>query len=106
MLGPPFLVLSRLPWAIRSNAAACFDDIVVKSLHEGDHIRDLVETFKNLGRVGMMLNPAKCMFGVQLGKLLGYLVSQASINPNPTKIQAILDMEPPKSIWELQKFRG
>lgn len=46
------------------------------------------------------------MFGVRAGKLLGYMVLEAGINPNPTKIQTILEMEPPKSIRELQMFIG
>lgn len=88
------------------NAASYIDDIVIKSVLESDHIRDLAETFANLRRVGMKLNPAKCMFGGRSGKLLGYLVSKAGIDPNPVKIQAILDMQPPTSIRELQQFTG
>ena len=88
------------------NAAAYIDDIVVKSLREKDHVADLAETFRNFRRVGMRLNPLKCMFGVQSGKLLGYLVSRDGIDPNPVKIQAIIDMEPPQSKRELQKFAG
>lgn len=73
---------------------------------EVDHVRDLAETFANLRRVGMKLIPAKCMFRVHSGQLLGYLVSKDGINANPTKIQAIMDMKPPTSIRELQTFTG
>ena len=54
----------------------------------------------------MKLNPNKCMFGVSSGKFLGFMVSQWGIKANPNKIQAILDMEPPKSIKEFQSFNG
>ena len=47
------------------NAAAYIDDIVVKSVREKDHVADLAETFRNFCRVGMRLNPLKCMFGVR-----------------------------------------
>ena len=73
---------------------------MVKSLRERDHVADLAETFRNFRRVGMRLNPLKCMFG-RSGKLLGYLVSKDGIDSNPVKIQAILDMEPPQSKREL-----
>ena len=52
------------------------------------------------------MNPLKCVFGVRSRKLLGYLVSRDGIDPNPVKIQTIIDMEPPQSKRELQKFAG
>ncbi|XP_063943205.1 uncharacterized protein LOC135150603 [Daucus carota subsp. sativus] len=54
----------------------------------------------------MMLNPAKCAFGVGSGKFLGLMVSKRGIEANPDKIKAILDMEPPKSIRDVQKLTG
>ncbi|XP_063941291.1 uncharacterized protein LOC135149494 [Daucus carota subsp. sativus] len=54
----------------------------------------------------MMLNPAKCAFGVGSGKFLGLMVSKRGIEANPDKIKAILDMEPPKSIKDVQKLTG
>ncbi|XP_050280556.1 uncharacterized protein LOC126721549 [Quercus robur] len=54
----------------------------------------------------MKLNPSKYAFGVSSGKFLGFMVSQRGIEANPNKIQAILDMEPPKSIKELQSLTG
>jgi hypothetical protein len=36
-------------------------------------------------------------FGVKKGKLLGYLVSTKGIEANPSKIEAIVRMEPPNS---------
>ena len=48
------------------------DDIVVKSRKKETLIDDLKETFDNLRVYKMMLNPAKCVFGVPAGKLLGF----------------------------------
>ena len=45
-------------------------------------------------------------FGVSLGKFLGFIVSQRGIEANPDKIRAILDMEPPKNIKEVQSLTG
>jgi hypothetical protein len=47
----------------------------VKSEKRGDLLDDLKETFDNLRKFKMMLNPKKCVFGVSSGKLLGYMVS-------------------------------
>ena len=54
----------------------------------------------------MKLNPNKCAFGVSSRKFLGFMVSQRGIEANPDKIQAILDMEPPKNIKEVQSLIG
>ncbi|XP_065628026.1 uncharacterized protein LOC111988600 [Quercus suber] len=54
----------------------------------------------------MKLNPSKCAFGVSSGKFLGFMVSERGIEANPDKIQAILDMEPPKNIKEVQSLTG
>jgi hypothetical protein len=56
------------------NVEAYIDNIVVKSEKRGDLLDDLKETFDNLRKFKMMLNPKKCVFGVSSGKLLGYMV--------------------------------
>ena len=48
------------------------DDIVVKSQKGSDLLTDLAETFANLRRYDIKLNPSKCTFGVPGGKLLGF----------------------------------
>ena len=80
--------------------------MLVKSLNEDKHLDDLKETFDTLRRHQMKLNPSKCAFGVSSGMFLGFMVSQRGIEANLDKIQAILDMEPPKNIKEVQSLTG
>ena len=88
------------------NTEAYVDDIVVKS-REGDNLlRDLEETFASLRKVNIKLNPAKCVFGVPLGKLLGFLVSHRGIEANPDKIKAIEVMQPPHRLKDMQHLAG
>lgn len=61
------------------NVDAYIDDIVVKTRKGKDLVRDLQETFENLRKISLKLNPAKCTFGVPSGKLIGYLVSHQGI---------------------------
>ncbi|GKV36367.1 hypothetical protein SLEP1_g44508 [Rubroshorea leprosula] len=82
---------------IGKNLEVYVDDIVVKSLKAEDHLADLDETFNNLRKNRMRLNPAKCIFEVEYGKFLGFMVSRRGIEVNPEKIRAIAEMEPPKS---------
>lgn len=82
------------------------DDMIVKSRKVPDHISDLKECFETLRKNNMKLNPSKCTFGVRAGNFLGYMVSQRGIEANPEKIKAIIDMEAPKSIKEVQRLTG
>ncbi|WOH00585.1 hypothetical protein DCAR_0519954 [Daucus carota subsp. sativus] len=49
------------------------DDMLVKSLNKADHLEHLREAFEVLRTHKMMLNPAKCAFGVGSGKFLGLM---------------------------------
>jgi hypothetical protein len=73
---------------IGRNIKAYIDDIVVKSEKREDLFDDLKETFDNMRKYKMMLNPKKCVFGVSSGKLLGYMVSSRGIDANPKKVEA------------------
>src|SRR3954468_5263070 len=73
------------------NVHAYVDDIVIKSQLVESLISDLQETFKNLRTYQMKLNPARCTFGVPVGKLLGYIVSERGIEANPKKKQCYDD---------------
>jgi hypothetical protein len=73
------------------------NDIIVKSTKQENHVANLQETFANFRQAGLKLNLEKCVFGVKKGKFLGYLVSTKGIEANPSKIKAILRMEPPNS---------
>ena len=86
---------------IGRNVEVYVDDMLVKSLDKKKHLDDLQETFDTLRRYNIKLNPSKCAFGVSLGKFLGFMVSQREIEANPNKIQAILNMEPPRNIKEV-----
>ncbi|KAL0377450.1 UNVERIFIED_CONTAM: Retrovirus-related Pol polyprotein from transposon gypsy [Sesamum radiatum] len=79
---------------IGRNMEVYIDDMLVKSVEEQDHIKDLVECFQILETFGMKLNPAKCTFGVRGGKFLGYMISERGIEANPEKINAIMNMSP------------
>lgn len=88
------------------NVEAYVDDIVVKSKQAFTHGKDLQETFENLRKYSVKLNPEKCVFGIRAGKLLGFLVSKRGIEANPDKIVAIHQMEPRKNIREMQRLTG
>jgi hypothetical protein len=60
---------------IGRNIQVYIDDVVITTREEKSLISDLAETFDNLSRYKLKLNPTKCSFGVSAGQLLGFLVS-------------------------------
>ena len=88
------------------NISAYVDDVVVRSKRREDHIQDLRETFANLRRHGLKLNPEKCVFGVRRGKLLGCMITKRGIEANPEKIEAVRRMKPPTIRKGVQKITG
>ena len=89
---------------IGQNVEVYVDDMLVKSLDKERHLDDIQETFDTLRQYNMKLNSSKCAFGVSSSKFLGFMVSHRGIEANPDKIQAILNMEPPRNIKEVQSF--
>ena len=85
---------------------AYVDDIVVISADRKNDVADLAETFANLRKANLSLNPEKCIFGVHKGKVLGCLVSTKGIKDNPDKVRALKNMEEPQSIRDVQKLTG
>ena len=78
----------------------------MKSRREHDHLDDLKETFNTLHSYNMKINPRKCAFGVTAGKFLGFIMSQRGIEVNSNKIQAIMEVPPPRNMKEVQSLNG
>ena len=91
---------------IGRNVQVYVDEMLVKSLREDDHLDDLWETFDTLQSYNMKLNSNKCTFEVTTRKFLGLMVSQKGIEVNLEKIQAMMELEPPKTIKEVQNLNG
>ncbi|XP_068461636.1 uncharacterized protein [Phaseolus vulgaris] len=54
----------------------------------------------------LKLNLEKCIFGVEAGKFLGFLLTERGIEANPDKCAAILAMRSPATVKEVQQLTG
>jgi hypothetical protein len=86
---------------IGRNVEAYIDDMVRKSKKCGDLLDNLKETFNNLRKYKMMLNPKKCVFGVSSEKLLGYMVSSQGIDTNSKMVEVNEQLQPPQTQKEI-----
>ena len=64
------------------------------------------ETFDNLCKINLKINPKKCVFGVPSSKLLGFFVSHRGIKANPDKIKAIEQIQAPRTIKDVRRLTG
>nr|KYP73673.1 Retrovirus-related Pol polyprotein from transposon 17.6 [Cajanus cajan] len=80
--------------------------MVVKTTSAADHASDLAEVFAQIRRHNMRLNPEKCIFGVQGGKFLGFMITSRGIEANPEKCKAIIQMQSPQMVKEVQRLAG
>ena len=69
-------------------------------------MQDLSEAFDSLHTTRLKLNPVKCVFGVPVGKLLGFLMWSRGIEVNPKKVEAVDRMQSPTHLKEAQCLTG
>ena len=91
---------------IEASMEVYIDDMLVKSVKAELYITHLAKAFQVLKSYNMKLNPAKCAFGVSVGKFLGFIVSSQGIEANPDKIKVVLDILPPSNIKDIQRLTG
>ena len=60
------------------------------------HLPKLRLVFERCKQYSVSLNPDKCIFYVPSGVILGYIVCQAGKFLDPKKIEALVQMPPPK----------
>jgi len=88
------------------NVQAYVDDMVVTSQQKEQHVADLEELFTTIAKYRLKLNPYKCVFGVEAGKFLGFLLTERGIKANIEKCAAIIAMRSPISVKEVQQLTG
>jgi len=88
------------------NVQAYVDDMVVTSQQKEQHVADLEELFTTIAKYRLKLNLEKCVFGVEAGKFLGFLLTERGIEANPEKCAAIIAMRSPISVKEVQQLTG
>ncbi|KAJ9509550.1 hypothetical protein QJQ45_001994 [Haematococcus lacustris] len=71
-----------------------------------DHERHLHLTLSLLRQHQLCANLAKCAFWLDTVDFLGHVVSAAGIQPDPTKVKAVLDWPAPQDKHQLRSFLG
>ena len=61
------------------------EDMLVKTIKDGKLLSDLETIFNYLRKHNMRLNPHKCVFAIEVGKFLGFMLIHRGIKANPDK---------------------
>lgn len=82
------------------------DDIIIISPDFATHLRILSKVFDRLIQAGLTVSREKCKFCRPSLKYLGYVVDAQGLKVDPGKVEAILNISPPKSVTEVRSFIG
>ena len=82
------------------------NDLTAKSRRRDDHCAHLCDVFLRCRQYNIRLNPHKCIFCVESGRLLDFIVSEDGIRVDPLKVEEILQFPSPKTIRQLQILQG
>lgn len=81
-----------------------FDDVLVASEDEDQHLHHLKQVFQRFEKYGVVLNASKCVLGESSVKFLGHVVTPEGISPLPEKVAAIEKFPKPETVKELRRF--
>jgi len=82
------------------------DDALCASSSEEEHIRHVDALLARFAECGMVINPAKCVFGASELDFLGHHISSSGIRPLATKIEALQVFPKPSTQKQLRRYLG
>ena len=82
------------------------DNLPAHSMHRVDHPTHLRAIFIRCRFYHICLNPHKCVFCMESGQLLGFIVLRQGIRVDPLKVKVILNLPPPSTLCQLQSLQG
>jgi len=91
---------------IGRNVHVYVDDMLVTSEENDQHVADLEELLSTIAKYNLKLNLEKCVFRVEAGNFLGFLLTERGIEANPNKCATVIRMKRPASAKEVQQLTG
>ncbi len=83
------------------------DDVAILSQDTWeDHLVRVDKVLTRLQEAGLKVNGLKSFFGRKELKFLGYVLTQDGVKPLQKKVDAILNIAPPKNVKQLRSFMG
>ena len=91
---------------LRKSVVVFFDDILVFSASEEQHVAYLTTAFQVLRHHQLKLRSSKCLFGQRSIAYLGHIISADGVSVDSAKISTIANCPPPSTLRALRGFLG
>ena len=85
---------------------AYIDDVLITSKTPAEHQQHLCTVLERFQEHGIVINPAKCEFGVSELSFLGHHVDKHGIRPLEERVSTLRDFPQPTSQRQLKEFLG
>ena len=98
---------TRLPFGMKMlkvSVKAIADDILISGKDDDEHDARLKQELNRAREVNLKFNAKKCRIRQQEVPYVGHGLSKEGLKPDPEKIRAVQQMQPPKNTKELQSF--
>jgi hypothetical protein len=82
------------------------DDILIYSKNSEDHAQHLHVILQQLRDHRLYAKFSKCEFWLNTVKFLGHTISGDGISIDPSKVQEVMDWQPPTSVHQIRNFLG
>jgi len=82
------------------------DDMLVWGSSKEEHDNNLRKVLDRTREVGIKWNAEKCVFGATQVSYFGHVLSDKRVQPDPKKVAAIQEMEPPETDKSLRPYSG
>ncbi|GKT36803.1 Transposon Tf2-8 polyprotein, partial [Aduncisulcus paluster] len=82
------------------------DDIIVYGETEQEFVENVQRVLRRLNEYNLSLNRKKCKVAVHQVEYLGFIVDKLGKHIHPSRLQALKEMEPPKSIRAVRRLMG
>ena len=89
-----------------NGVSAIVDDILIHGKTRREHDERLHAVLERARAKGIRFNPDKCRIGVKEVPFFGHLITDDGLKADPSKVQAILDLDIPDTRTKLEQFLG
>ena len=83
-----------------------YDDVTIKSRGFREHLVNAKKILDDVRKANFTLNALKCSFFQRRIKYLGHIISEHSVEIDPERVKAIINLPPPTDVRSLRRLIG
>ena len=83
-----------------------FDDCLIAAETFEELIAKLDLFLQTIQKIGLKVQPRKCLFCVQRVKWLGHVITEGGIQPDPDRVKPLIEWETPCTLGDVRSLHG